>query len=145
MEILKERYHIQLEMAMESYAVAMTGMGDTEQMMDCLAKALLELDALYAGENASSQIIPHSELPQTRMTQAEAANYPWKLVSAKEGIGLVCAESIWAYPPGIPMIIPGEVVSEELICHLLRMSETGIRLCGTRGMPPETIAVLKLA
>lgn len=144
MEVLKERYHIQLEMALMYYAVAMTGMGDTDQMMDHLAKALLELDTLYVGERAVWPKVAHLELPHMRISQAEAADCRWRLVSAEEAEGLVCSEAIWAYPPGIPLIIPGEEISGELIRALLQMNEAGIRLNGTRGTPPHTIAVLEL-
>lgn len=144
MEILKEQFHIQLEMALEDYAVAMTGMGDSEEMMDRLAEALFKLEGMYPREKVVSHVPSCLELPRIQMSQAEAAAYPWSLSSAEKAKGCVCAEAIWAYPPGIPLIIAGEEVSEELIHRLLRMKEAGVHLCGTRGTPPEFLAVLEL-
>lgn len=142
MEILQKEYRIQLEMALIQYAVAMTGMGDTSHMMEQFTKALLEVDALYPGETDAFFDMMDTKLPEIHMTQSEAVRYPWKLVSAQEGEGLICGEAIWAYPPGVPLIVPGEVFSRELIRQLLQMSEAGVRLCGTRATPPITLTVL---
>jgi arginine/lysine/ornithine decarboxylase len=144
MEILKEQYQLQLEMAMLHYAVAMTSIGDTDKMMDCLSVALLELDALCDGKGKASGSFLDTEIPRRLISQAKAAEYPWRLVSVREGEGMICGEAIWAYPPGIPMIIPGEEFSAALLQRLQEMDRAGIRLCGTRGTPPDTLAVLNL-
>lgn len=145
MEHLQQYEQIQLEMALEHYAVAMTGMGDTEESMDRLATALLTLDKQFETAPAAPSVIPMPSTPVCRvpLTQAEVA--PNTLVSAQRAEGLVCGEYIWAYPPGIPLMIPGEAFSPEIIQTLVQMKQVGVRLVGTCGSPPETLAVLRNA
>ena len=145
MEQLQKCYHIQLEMALEHYAVAMTGIGDHAKEMDDLAFALLELENLYGKNSMQKEPLCLPPMPQARISPAKAADCRWKLVSPPKAIGAVCGEFIWAYPPGIPLMIPGEILSREWIEHLLSLHQNGIHLIGTRGAVPDRLAVLELS
>ena len=50
---------------------------------------------------------------------------------------------VWAYPPGVPLLVPGEVLSAELAALLRDLSARGVRLHGEHSCLPETVWVLK--
>lgn len=59
-----------------------------------------------------------------------------------EAVGAVAAEYLWAYPPGIPLVTPGEEVTEDLVRTVERLHRAGVHLIGTCGRPPHTVATL---
>lgn len=136
---LREEYKIELEMALDHYAVAMTGLGTDDTMPTRLAEALLALDeAAGPNEEAPADPLPAYELPPRRMSLEEAAMAPGGLTFLYDGIGKVCGEYIWAYPPGIPLVTPGEEITANLVETVETLYRSGVRLLGTRGKPPFT-------
>lgn len=141
MQQLRENYGIQLEMALEDYAVAMTGMGDTPEMLEKLAAALLELDGNCLGE-ALPQSPVLQGLPQQLCTPSEAMGRAWETVSSADAAGRVSAGYLWAYPPGVPLLVPGEAISAALVEKLRGMREAGIKLVTSRGEAGRRWAVV---
>ena len=139
---LRQDYHIELEMCLEEYATAMTGLGTTGADLDRLARALVELDEM-AGPGAPAPVSQPEGIPERRVFLALAAEEPWELVTQEQAAGRAAAEYLWAYPPGIPLITPGEVFSQGLLDRLAGMGTAGVNLLGTRGDPPRTLAVLQ--
>ena len=136
---LREEYKIELEMALDHYAVAMTGLGTDDTMPTRLAEALLALDeAAGPNEEPPAEPLPAYELPPRRMSLEEAAMAPGGLTFLYDGIGKVCGEYIWAYPPGIPLVTPGEEITASLVETVETLYRSGVRLLGTRGKPPFT-------
>ena len=120
-------------------AVAMTGLGTDDTMPTRLAEALLALDeAAGPNEEPPAEPLPAYELPPRRMSLEEAAMAPGGLTFLYDGIGKVCGEYIWAYPPGIPLVTPGEEITASLVETVETLYRSGVRLLGTRGKPPFT-------
>lgn len=141
MEKLRTEYHIELEMAAEQYGLAMTGAGDTKSSLARLLQALLDIDAQC--EKSAGKTCLYPELPPVRMRAADA-----ELVFAKEhrwenAIGRIAGEYIWAYPPGIPLLIPGEEITEELVRFLKQKEVNGVRIHRTGGGTGEVIRCLE--
>lgn len=132
MALLRERFHVETEMASGDYVVAMTGMGDTAESLGRFAEAVLAADEILAAEaiRAAGEIpaaeeisagkaIPAAEaacceaLPESRMTIREATASPGEFFAPEKAAGKICGEYIFAYPPGIPILVPGEVIGEE--------------------------------
>ncbi len=112
-EALRERYGIELEYACRARALAMTGMGDTEKSLSRFAAALRALNKeapAREGENPPLPGVPRQVLPIH-----EAAVLPGTLVPVEDAIGRVAGEYIWSYPPGVPLIVPGEEVTAETV------------------------------
>jgi arginine/lysine/ornithine decarboxylase len=111
MEMLRAR-GIEPEMAAPGYVVLMTGMGDTDATLSALAEALLDID----GRIGSGRLAPLPPLPlPTRVLSPwEAALRASETVKLADAAGRVCAEAVWAYPPGIPLVVPGEALSAEI-------------------------------
>ena len=144
MEALREESHIELEMALEDYATAMTGLGTDDAMPRRLAEALQTLDDRYGPAStppAEASALP--PLPRRGLSIEAAVRSPGELVPLEKSVGRVSGAYLWAYPPGIPLITPGEVLSGELADTLLRLRQAGVKLVGTGGEPPRTVLVLK--
>ncbi len=132
MDILRERFGIELEMAAGRYALAMTGIGDTEETLSRLAEALVQLDNVCETASPSFPVQDFS-LPEKRLSIRAALAAPGAFFPAKEALGQVSGEYLWRYPPGAPLLVPGEVVDEGVL------RELGGNLRSTRGGAPERI------
>jgi len=155
--ILLDRYHIQLEMAAETYVLGIITMCDTKEGFDRLAKALLEIDRELADEitaNEDKRVSPESTLcekdffgdmawyPQEDIiyTLAEVREKETKEVLLEEAEGYICTDYVNLYPPGIPLFLPGERITKEHIALIDRYLEKGMHVQGVNG---HTIHVCK--
>lgn len=130
---------VEPEMDSESGVLLMSGAGDTRATMERLGKILLALDReMEAGCRAPLWILP--ALPAVQMTTERALEQPWESVSMDACAGRVAAEYLWAYPPGIPYLAPGEIISEEFM-HTISHPDIRARLHGTRTGRTQAIAV----
>lgn len=142
MERLRREDHIELEMAMGDYVLAMTSVCDTEESLGRLASALLRVDAGLRQEPVPATPAP-CPLPERRLLISQARRMPGGAVPLAEAVGQVCGEMVWAYPPGVPLLVPGEVISAEMAEVLRDLSARGVCFHGERGCPPETVWTLK--
>ena len=140
---LRADYHIEVEMALDHYAVAMTGLGNGDDMPARLAQALLALDR-EAGPRQGEPLPPAEPytLPPRKLGLEEAAMGPGGLTFLYDAMGKVSGEYLWAYPPGIPLVTPGEEITVDLVETVEQLYQAGVRLIGTRGKPPITIFAL---
>ena len=137
LEKLRDGCGIELEMAGPHDALAMSGMGDGAEALDVLAEALLQVDeGLDASAPPDFPPLPDAErvfLPQ------DALGRPWQAVPLSRAEGRVAAEYALAYPPGAPLLMPGEKVSGAAAVLLSR--SRGILT--TRSRERGTLAVLR--
>lgn len=102
---------IEPEYAQENRLLLMTSFCDSEDMLRLLLLALDELDIreeLFCGcVGEAAEPLPAGELV---LTPGEAVELPWEEIPAEQAAGRVCAEYIWRYPPGIPLLLPGQRV-----------------------------------
>ena len=152
-DLLREEYHLQMEMAAERYVLAIMTIMDTEEGWQRLAAALLEIDdrietgvvtitarrtetgvtAAHIPENRTEQTVQkkkESEAEEAGQTAAEAYLGRREEVPLDGAAGRVAADFINLYPPGIPLIVPGEVVSEALTEEIRRYMCAGLHLQG---------------
>ena len=112
---------IECEMTSPGYVVAMTGMGDTKEMLSYFATCLLKLDKVAekweVGEKTALM------LPQKAMEIKIAREKDFEWVELENITDRISAGYVFAYPPGIPIICPGEVISEEVKNLLLKYLE----------------------
>ena len=121
---LRTQYHVQLEMASLKYVIAMTSIGDTQEYYLRFAKALEEIDSSLNGEwNARlSDLKFTGYMPKPVKSIYDALNAPSQPVALHQAAGRVSAVEICFYPPGIPLINPGEGITGELV----RLIEEGL-------------------
>ena len=133
MDLLRTRHGIELEMAARDYALAMTGLTEPEGALEALAAALIEIDRECAPASAlESNSAPF--LPERALSIAQALLMEREAVPVSEAAGRVSAQYAWAYPPGIPLIAPGEVVDDRFLEEAARCLRARIAL---RGGPAE--------
>lgn len=134
-QILKEKYHLQMEMAAGRYTLAILSMMDTQEGIERLEKALLEMDQWVKATDISKEkdgwIPPVIDgRNETVMSIFEAYESGQESVELREGCGRIAAEFINLYPPGIPLAAPGERLNEEIIGELLSYERMGIQIQG---------------
>lgn len=123
-DILLGEYHLQPEMAAGSYCLAMFTVGDGREAYERMTKALLELDLrISLGEWAGRSV--QVELPKgadrdrfTGIPLCQAWDMETELIPLKKAVGRISGEFVNLYPPGVPIVTPGEAFGEE-ICLLI--------------------------
>lgn len=134
-ELLLEKYHLQMEMAAGGYVLAMTSPGDTDAGMERLSRALFDIDEMSGLMYNASK--PYDEVQYPRLEQVFTSadleqkkpgggrRVPWE-----ESIGGISMEYAYLYPPGIPLIVPGERISAEVVRILNGCREQGFTMEG---------------
>lgn len=143
-KILREKYKIQTEMTSLNYCVAMTSFCDSEKGFEMLFNALSHIDQEYGAENifinentmGGKNIEPPVSIYEAQKCQKE-------YVSLEEAEGKICGEYVFAYPPGIPIFAPGELITKELTEEIKSLYKAKINLKSSGGNIPEKILVLK--
>jgi arginine/lysine/ornithine decarboxylase len=115
--LMKSQYNVQLELAETYVVLAIASIGDDIGTLKKLSDALQDLSANYYGKR---EPLTHSLTgllgkPKSVISPREAFYSNKRLVPLDEAVGEVCAESIMIYPPGIPLCIPGEMLTEDII------------------------------
>ena len=150
--ILLNEYHLQMEMVAGTYILAMTSIGDTEDGMERLARALKETDA-QADERMRSgncleetptiigaslprpEVVYNSSVMENMLDEAAISAVPGSKVRRlpwRDSVGYISTEYAYLYPPGSPLIVPGERVSQEAVdmlqwYHNLRFAIEGLK------------------
>lgn len=122
-QILRRRYHLQMEMVSGRYVLGMTSIMDQKEGFDRLTKALYEIEKDVGGESDTAAVkkdfIRRMYGKNRRgMEIYQAMDLPGREVSFEEAVGQMSADYVYLYPPGIPMIVPGEVITEEFISKI---------------------------
>lgn len=139
---LRGRFQLELEMAAGDYAIAMTSPCDTEEGLARLAEALETLD-----REAAATLPPRPALPPVLaapafvLPAAQALRRPHEWLPPRKALGRVSGEYLWAYPPGIPILAPGERVDEAAVEQLEWLTRCGVALKSTTGRE-NCVAVL---
>jgi len=140
------RYHLQMEMAAGSYVLAMTSVGDTKEGMDRLKAALREIDAgllprkRKGRETKGTACLPR---PDVVYNSSKCMDRKTECLSWKDSIGQVAAEYAYLYPPGIPLVVPGEKIPQEAVDVLQWYQDMGFTIEGLK--KERYIQVLKEA
>jgi arginine/lysine/ornithine decarboxylase len=131
-DILREDYLLQLEMAGEHYALAIITGWDTEEGIERLIKAICEIDENLQ-KKAGARIIAADEkysIPEREMSLQKAWDSERETVSLNLAEGRISVDFVNLYPPGIPLIVPGEVIGEDLIKDIERYIAEGLNVQG---------------
>lgn len=142
-EILTEQFQIELEMSSLTYALAMTSVGDSKEGMERLAQALLELDEKVNRKSRNLHTLNTRRISQVihKITKAELMEtVPVPLEASG---GKISGEFVYVYPPGIPVLCPGELVTEEIQSLFIEYKKAGIHLRGMEDSRAEMLKVLK--
>ncbi|WP_058485698.1 aminotransferase class I/II-fold pyridoxal phosphate-dependent enzyme [Defluviitalea phaphyphila] len=141
-DILRDEYGIQIEFGDLSNILAVISSGDRDMEIERLVSALYEIKRIYSKDSTS--IYDHNYInPEVVYTPQKAFYSNKKSVPIKNSKGKISGEFIMAYPPGIPILAPGERITEEIIDYIIYNKEKGSLLMGTEDMNIENIKVME--
>lgn len=145
-ERLRKRYHLEMEMCGPDYVTAITTLADTEEGLNRLCSALLEIDGelskkLPVNDGLDWKWMTEEDLKQ-RMTIGQAMDAARRKVLISGSEGMVSAEFIYVYPPGIPIIAPGEVLKRQDIELIMKYKELGLPVQGMEDRNGERLYVV---
>lgn len=115
---LKDVHKFQMEMATQCHMLGIFSLADAKKDLIRYSKALVKLDKKVKKANKKSTTYSLSKMTSMSCLPHEVENYDKKLVDLKDCIGSVSATMVTPYPPGIPVIVPGEVITEQLAKHI---------------------------
>ena len=142
-DILRKDYKIEVEMSSNYYIIAMTSICDSKESFERLLNALKEID-LKLEEVEDNTVSYKIQLPKKEMTINEALESKnFKLENYKNLEGKISKEYIFAYPPGIPIITPGEVFDKNIINIIESYIKSNIELISTFNKFPNIKIVVK--
>ena len=150
--ILLDRYHIQMEMESENYVLAIASVGDREEGFERLCQAIEELDqeqadlikaGIPAEENKKLDTRSMHFVLTQMMSMADAMEAPTEKCPLEESIGRISAEFAYLYPPGIPLITPGEQITGQFIRNMRIYMDKGLYLQGLEDYTNKTILVVE--
>lgn len=147
-ETLRRKYHLEMEMTAPEYVIAMTSLMDTEEGFERLGTALLEIDGALRRrmepeqqkekgepkekERCETPEATESKLshPVRRMLICEAMDADTERTAFQDTVGKVSAEFVYLYPPGIPIIAPGEVFTDAIVEKIMAYKAAGLLVQG---------------
>lgn len=149
--LLRNRYHLELEMAGGSYGLALTSISDTEEGFLRLSEALKEIDACLENKiekNTEKSTLTIEDIVIKNEVWCrihEALESPGESVLLEKAEGKICREFVYLYPPGIPMLVPGEIISREVLGKIRRLVREGYSVQGMADYSAEHIQVMNTA
>ena len=131
---LRKEFHLEMEMCGSDYVTAITTLADAQEGLERLYKALVQIDSGLSEENGcedENRLYQGLErVPESRMTIAQAMDEPRRRIAIPDGEDLISAEFVYVYPPGIPIVVPGEVLKKESIDLIMKYKELGLAVQG---------------
>jgi arginine/lysine/ornithine decarboxylase len=121
------------------------GIGSDKSDVDALVKALEEIDTKYKGKEKNWVLnIPSLTTEMVLNPRDVFFNRKVKRVPLAKSVGQISAQTLTPYPPGIPILIPGERITQEICDYLLDLVQKKIRISGQETETLRTIKVVSV-
>ena len=141
-DLLRDEYDIQIEFGDIGNILAYISVGDRKRDIERLISAMAEIKRRFAKDSTDmlshEYISPIVALPPRKAFYADKVSLP-----LEESAGRVCTEFVMCYPPGIPILAPGELITDEIIQYIKYAKEKGCQMTGTEDINIERLNVLK--
>ncbi|NLL70497.1 MAG: aminotransferase class I/II-fold pyridoxal phosphate-dependent enzyme [Epulopiscium sp.] len=141
---LRKEFRIQMELSGPGHLVGITTVADDREGFQQLIKALQSMD------RSLKKVPIHTDIkniiqsiPYARYTPREASFMEAQCFPMEESIGEAVAEFIIPYPPGIPLLVPGEVITREHVKHIQDLKKQKISIIGMQDVTGNTLQILK--
>jgi arginine/lysine/ornithine decarboxylase len=142
-DILRDEYEIQTEFGDLANLLAYVSIGDRKQDIERLVSALAEVRRRYQNENVGELMRQEYFEPEVAVSPQEAFYAEKESLPLDETKGRVCSEFVMCYPPGIPILAPGERITEEILQYIHYAFEKGCSLTGPEDAAIQRLNVLK--
>lgn len=141
-DILRDEYNIQTELGDLYNVLAIVSLGDTQESLSALVTAMEDIAMKYRRSDEIKLSKGILKNPDIIVSPRDAYYSEKKIVLLEEAAGEVSGESIMAYPPGIPIVTPGEKITKEMIEYIQMLKEEESLLQGTEDAYVNHIKVL---
>lgn len=138
-DLLRDEYEIQTEFGDLANLLAYVSIGDRRQDIERLVSALMEVKRRFARKNTTGLMRQEYFEPDVAATPQEAFYSDKESLPIEETEGRICSEFVMCYPPGIPILTPGERITREILNYINYAKEKGCSLTG-----PEDADILRL-
>lgn len=139
-DLLRDEYDIQIEFGDIGNILAYISIGDRIQDIERLVGALADIKRLYSKDEIRMDV-PEFISPTVVATPREAFYSQKDRVALKDAVGRISGEFVMCYPPGIPILSPGEMITRDIIEYITYAKEIG---CSMQGMEDPEIGFVKV-
>ncbi len=143
-DLLRDEYDIQIEFGDLGNILAYLSVGDRKQDIERLINALAEIRRRY-GKEQTGMLTQEYINPIVAQTPRTAFYAPKKSLPLEEAAGQICTEFVMCYPPGIPILAPGELITKEIIDYIRYAKEKGCSMTGTEDLSVSRLNVLSVS
>ena len=144
-EVLRQEFRIEPEMACSTYVCMITTVADTKESLERLKEALCRIDGRFTGEESAgrreAEKLHSDEVLRTESVctfqEAEESEKEWIFVA--DSCGRISGDFVTVYPPGIPLLAPGELITAEVIDRLCQYEKDRLEIHGIRDGSIKTV------
>lgn len=143
-DLLRDEYDIQVEFGDLGNILAYVSVGDRMQDIERLVSALAEIRRRYQRDRTglmTQEYLP----PQVEVTPQEAFYAEKMSLPLDQAEGHICSEFVMCYPPGIPILAPGERITRDILDYIAYAKEKGCSMTGPEDIAIEHLNVLRQA
>ena len=140
-DLLRDEYDIQIEFGDIGNILAYISVGDRKRDIERLISAMSEIKRRF-GKSGAGMLTQEYINPIVAEAPRKAFYSPKRSLSLDESVGSVCTEFVMCYPPGIPILAPGELITPEIIEYIKYAKEKGCQMTGTEDINIERLNVL---
>ena len=148
-DILRREYHLEMEMCGADYVTAITTVMDSGEGLERLGDALTRIDSQLTDDGykpdgrSGNQKSVYSMRCDTAMSMGEAMEENMASVGLEDSAGCISGEFVYIYPPGIPIVAPGEWISRPILEVILEYRDKGLPVQGPADQSLRTIRVVQ--
>ena len=142
-DLLRDEYDIQIEFGDIGNVLAYISVGDRKRDIERLISALAEIKRRF-GKSEANMLTQEYISPVVAETPRKAFYANKRSLPLEETAGEVCSEFVMCYPPGIPILAPGELITQEIIEYIKYAKEKGCQMTGTEDINIERLNVLDI-
>ena len=139
-----------MEMETDRYILGISSVFDTEEGMKRLSSAMKRIDCHFVRKTRRKSydkiVIKENEKFQKAIQKlkiSEAMDSPMKTIPLSQSEGAVSGEFVYLYPPGIPLIAPGEVITREILDNLEKYKMQGLKVQGMMDLKGKMIKIVQ--
>ena len=141
-DLLRDEYDIQTEFGDLGNVLAYVSVGDRPRDIERLVSALAEIRRLYKKDRNSLMTAEYIN-PKVIYSPQDAFYSDKQSLLLEECENMVCAEFVMCYPPGIPILAPGELITKDILDYIIYAKEKGCSMTGPEDMNISRLNVME--
>ena len=142
-DILYQDFDIQVELGDLYNILALVSIGTTKDDIDRLIDALEIISKKFKNENILGELHINQINPIVKMNPRNAYYGEKESIELEDSVNRICGENIMAYPPGIPIISPGEIITAEILDYIRKLKENNAYLTDMQDKELKKVLVIK--